>query len=100
MQKYAIVRIKGHQYRVSEGDEILVDKAEEKEVKAEVLLSVNDDKVLIGKPILKDVVVKTKILGEEKGDKIRIFTYKSKSRYRKTRGFRAQYTKLLIQKIS
>ena len=99
MKKYAIIKLQGHQYQVSENEEILVDKLT-KGKEPEVLLLVDGDKVKIGKPTLKDVSVKIKIIGEEKGDKIRVFKYKGKSRYRRARGFRSQYTRILIEKIS
>ncbi|MBU0998076.1 50S ribosomal protein L21 [Patescibacteria group bacterium] len=99
MKKYAIIKLQGHQYQVSENDEILVDKMSEgKEL--EVLLFVDGDKVKVGKPTLKDVSIKIKVINEEKGDKIKVFKFKSKSRYRRHRGFRAQYTRLLVEKIS
>ncbi|KKR86969.1 MAG: 50S ribosomal protein L21 [Candidatus Woesebacteria bacterium GW2011_GWB1_41_10] len=102
MQKYAIIRLQGKQYRVSEKDEILVDKILDlKKVEPEVLLISDDGKVKVGKPVLKDVKVKTKILVEmEKGEKIDVYKFKAKSRYRRHTGFRPHYTKLLIEKIS
>ena len=99
MKKYAIIKLQGHQYQVSESDEILVDKMP-KGKELEVLLFVDGEKIKVGKPILKDVSVKIKVVNEEKGDKIKVFKYKSKSRYRKKKGFRAQYTRILIEKIS
>lgn len=99
MKKYAIIKFQGHQYQVSEKEELLVDKITDKN-EPEVLLFVNGEKVKVGKPTLKDVVVKIKVLNDEKGEKIRVFKYKSKSRYRKQRGFRPQYSKILIEKIS
>ena len=99
MKKYAIIKLQGHQYQVSENDEILVDKMPEgKEL--EVLLFVDGDKVKVGKPTLKDVSIKIKAINEEKGDKIKVFKFKSKSRYRRHRGFRPQYSRILIEKIS
>ena len=98
--KYAVIRLKGHQYCVSEGEEILVDKIGSDKIDPEVLLFVDKDKVLIGKPVLKEIKVKLKVISEEKGEKIRVLKYKAKSRYRKVRGFRAQQTKILIEKIS
>lgn len=98
--KYAVVKISGHQYKVSEKDEVLVDRLVEKKVEPEVLLVVNDDKVSVGKPKVAGAKVSVKILGEEKGEKIDVRKYKAKSRYRKHIGFRPQYTRLLIQKIS
>ena len=99
--KYAVVRIQGHQYKVAEGEEVLVDKiADPKKVEAEVLLVAVDGKTKIGKPTVKGAKVTFKVLkDEEKGEKIHVRKYKSKSRYRKHTGFRAQYTRLLVQKI-
>lgn len=101
MLKYAVVRINGKQYRVSEGQEVLVDKFVDTKSEPEVLLLVSDEKVSVGKPTLKGVKIKVKIVSEmEKGEKIDILKYKAKSRYRKRIGFRPQYTRLLIQSIS
>lgn len=102
MDKFAVIRIKGKQYRVSEGDEILVDKLKDvTKIEPEVLLLVDGDKIEIGTPLLTKIKVKIKVLVEfEKGIKIRVFKYKAKSRQRKHIGFRPQYTRLLIEKIS
>lgn len=100
MAKYAVLRIKGHQYKVIEGEEILVDKIEG-QPEAEVLLVADEAKVEIGKPIVKSAKVTLKVVKElEKGEKIDVIKYKSKSRYRKHIGFRAQLTRLLVQKIN
>jgi large subunit ribosomal protein L21 len=99
--KYAVVKIKGHQYQISEKDEILVDFLDKDKPEFEVLLLVDGDKVSVGKPTLKDVKIEVKVLKEEeKGTKIRVIKYKSKSRYRKVRGFRPKFTRLLVEKIS
>ena len=101
MAKYAVIRIQGKQYKVSEGQEILVDKMNDLKVVPEVLLYVNDEEVIVGKPVLADIKVKIKVITElEKGEKLDIYRFKSKSRYRKHTGFRPQYTRLLIEKIS
>lgn len=97
---YAVLRIKGHQYKVSEGQEILVDRIGDSKLEFDVLLISKDGKVKVGKPTVKDAKVAIKVLGEEKGEKIDVLKYKSKSRYRKHIGFRSQLTRLLIQKIS
>ena len=97
---YAVLRIKGHQYKVSEGQEILVDKIGDAKVEADILLVSKDGKIKVGKPFVKDAKVTIKVLGEEKGEKIDVYKYKSKSRYRRHTGFRSQLTRLLVQKIS
>jgi large subunit ribosomal protein L21 len=70
-------------------------------VTPEVLLVAEGDKVEVGTPVLKDAKVTVKVLVElEKGEKVDIFKYKAKSRERRHVGFRAQYTRLLVEKIS
>lgn len=100
MAKYTVIRVGGKQYRVEEKQEILVDKlADPKKVDSETLLVVDGEKVEVGKPTLK-TVVKLKVISEmEKGEKVDIYKFKAKSRYKKHVGFRPQYTKLLVEKI-
>lgn len=102
VNKFVVLRIAGKQYKVSEGEEFLVDLLEDtKKVSYEVLLLADGDKVEVGTPVLEKVKVDLKVLAEEeKGDKLKVFKYKAKSRYRKTKGFRPKYTRLLLQKIS
>jgi len=102
MSKYAVIKIKGTQYKVAEGEEILVDRLGEKEKpEAKVLLVSQDGNVKVGKPEVRGAKVTFKVLEPEvKGEKITVFKYKAKSRYRKKRGFRPVYTKLLVEKIS
>jgi large subunit ribosomal protein L21 len=97
---YAIIRIKGKQYKVSQGDEILVDKTEEKAPKCDVLLVVGDKEVKIGKPLVSDAKVILKIVEQVKGKKISVQKFKAKSRYRRKIGFRPQLTKMLVEKIT
>lgn len=104
--KYAVVRIGGKQYKAEEGKTLLVDKLRDpKKVGYEVLLVVNPASrasgVKVGKPVLKDVSVKFKVVSEiEKGEKVEIYKFKAKSRYKRHTGFRPQFTKLLVEKIS
>ncbi len=100
MTKYAVIRIKRSQFKVAEGDEILVNKLNSDKVDPEVLLVVDGEKADIGKP-LTSAKVTLKVLKEvEKGEKVKVMKYKSKSRYRKTTGFRPKYTRLQVVKIS
>ena len=99
--KYAVIKIKGTQYKVSEGDEILVDKLGSEKIETEVLLVVNGDKVKVGKPQVVDAKIKLKVLEKEiKGKKLTVQKFKAKSRYRRKYGFRPQYSKLLVEKIT
>lgn len=102
MDKYAVVKLAGKQYQVSEGKEILVDKLiDPKKFDVDVLLFVDGETVKVGKPTLTDVKVGFKVVTEiEKGEKVEIYKFKAKSRYRKHTGFRPKYTRLLVEKIT
>lgn len=99
--KYAVIRLQGRQYKVSEGQELLVDKMNDLKLTPEVLLVADGDKVQVGKPVVKDAKVTIKILKDmEKGEKIEVYHFKAKSRYKKHTGFRPQFTRVLVEKIS
>jgi len=102
MAKYAVIRLQGHQFKVEEKEEFLVDRLiDPKKIEAEVLLVADEGKVKVGKPTVKDAKVTLKVVAEEvKGEKLYIWKFKAKSRYRRKTGFRPKYTKLLVQKIS
>ncbi|MHA2055983.1 MAG: 50S ribosomal protein L21 [Candidatus Hodarchaeales archaeon] len=101
MPKYAVLRIKGNQYLVKEGEEVLVDKLDSGKPHIEVLLFVNNKKVKIGNPVIKSAKIEVKVLKqEEKGKKIYVRKFKAKSRYRRKYGFRPHYSRLLVKNIS
>lgn len=101
MANYAVIRIKGRQYKVSEGDDLLIDKQQDGKVEPEVLLLVKEDKVSIGKPKVAGATVKLKVAKEiEKGEKIEVLKYRAKSRYRKRTGFRPLFTRVTVEKIT
>ena len=96
--------ISGSQYKVEEGQQITVDNLNLKETDTaktdKVLLAVNDNKVQLGSPYLNNASVEYQVLKNYQGRKLRVFKYKAKSRYQKTRGFRAQLTDIKILKIN
>jgi len=103
MKRFAIVEISGHQYQVCEEDELLVDSLDNKvgdKIKLDQILLKVFDKVEIGQPYLEKKVIEAEIIDQIKGKKIRVATYKSKSRYRRVKGFRPHLTKLKITKIN
>lgn len=101
--KYAVIAISGTQYKVEENQTITVDKLDLKEGETsstdQVLLNVDGDKVTVGTPTIKNTSVEYKVLKHYQGEKLHVFKYKSKSRFRKTTGFRAQLTDIQILKI-
>lgn len=99
--KYAVIAIAGSQYQVEEGQTITIDKLNpEITITDKVLLYVNEKDVKIGNPTVENTSVEFKILKNYQGDKIKIFKYKSKSRYRRHYGFRPQLVDIQITKIN
>jgi len=99
---YAVVKTGGKQYRVEEGQYLLVERLSADEgatVALEPLLFSSDDSVFDADG-LKQVKVSAKVLAHEKGKKIRVFKFKPKRGYKRTTGHRQQLTRIEITEIS
>jgi len=100
---YAIIKTGGKQYKVAEGDEVIVEKLEVTEGDSvtfeEVLTIVDGENVKIGQPLVKGAKVSGKVVKNGKGPKIRIFKFKHKTNYRRRQGHRQPFTKVKIEKI-
>nr|WP_044200681.1 50S ribosomal protein L21 [Oscillochloris trichoides] len=100
---YAIIRDRGMQYRVEKGQVInidLLDVEPGSQIElGEVLLVGNGDTVRVGAPLVSGAVVKAEVLGVKKGEKIIVFRYRNKKRYRRRTGHRQQYTEIKISDI-
>ncbi len=100
--KYAVVKTGGKQYKVSVGQILEVEKLVsdgQSVVFEEVLLVIDGDKVELGMPTVPGLKVYADVVAEVKGDKIEVFKYKSKSRYRKHTGHRQKYTQVKVTGI-
>lgn len=101
---FAIVRVAGKQYRVEEGSRVLVNRLEAEEGSvvddAEVLLIGEDGNVRVGAPVVEGAKVSATVVRHTKGQKIRVFKYKSKKNYRRRIGSRAHQTLLHIDSIT
>ncbi len=98
---YAIIKLGGKQYKVTAGETIIVDKlpAAEPEVEfktTEVLLLQTEKAVKIGAPYVEGASVTLLVAKHFKGDKLRVATYKSKSRSRKVHGHRQHLSKVRV----
>ena len=99
---YAIVTTGGKQYKVSENDIINVEKLDVKvgeEVKLDVLMLVDGDKVTNGNPLVKNAEVIAEVVSHGKEDKIVVFKYKAKKNYRRKQGHRQPFTALKIVSV-
>ena len=98
---YAVIKAGGKQQKVQAGDVIEVEhvRADDGTVEFRPILVVDDEgKTHFGKDAQKAVVV-AKAVGEQKGDKVKVFKYKSKTGYSRRQGHRQKLTVLEIQDI-
>jgi len=116
----AVIKTGGKQYLVKKGDRIRIEKLNgpasagasafakatadksvgKKEITfTDVLLVSKERKVEIGAPLIKGAKVHAKILEQGKGEKVIIFKYKPKKRYKKKAGHRQPYTEIEIKEI-
>ena len=75
---------------MAEGDTVELDR---------VLLVADGERVTVGTPTVDGAKVVATSQGEGKGEKVIVFKYKPKVRYRKKTGHRQRYTRLVIDKI-
>lgn len=101
---YAVIKSGGKQHKVSEGEEILLEKLSLNEgevIEFSEVLAVNKDGNLnVGKPLLEGAVVKGKVLNHLKTKKITVIKMKRRKDYRKKQGHRQNLTKVKIESIS
>jgi len=101
---YALVDIKGKQYKAETGSLLKVDLFENNAGDvlefASVLLVSGEKGTEVGQPYLKGVTVKAVVQEHGRGRKIRIFKYKKRKNYRRTRGHRQSYTLIKVQEIA
>ena len=100
---YAIVNIGGQQFKVSEKQNIYVNRLSDDEGSTvnfeNVLLIDNNGSVTIGNPVVEGASVKAKIVSHLKGDKIIVFKKKRRKGYKNKKGHRQYLTKIEIESI-
>ena len=98
MDTYAIISVGGKQYRVREGETLLVDRLKHgagKSFQPTVLLVGGNG----GTDLSPSVTVTASVVADVKGDKIRIGKYRPKNGYKKHTGFRASLSEIKIESI-
>jgi large subunit ribosomal protein L21 len=100
---YAIFKNGGRQYRAEKGATLELDRQGPKEGEklefAEVVLLHDGTKAEIGKPLVKGAKVLAEVVSNFKGDKIRVFKYRRREGYHRTRGHRSRLTTVKITDI-
>lgn len=101
---YAVIRTGGQQTTVREGETIEINKLAghigSEVVFDEVLLVSDGDATAIGRPTVAGAKVVAEILSQYRGPKIRIYKFKRRKGYSRTKGHRQDYTRVRIKAIS
>lgn len=105
MTDYAIVEHGGKQYRVSPGEELLVERTEpgldagDRLTFERVMLVSHGDSVVVGQPTVEGALVKTEVVRALRGDKIIVFKKKRRKGYKRTQGHRQDYYRVRVESI-
>ena len=99
---YAVIRVGGQQFKVSAGDTIVVDRVDAEEGKSLTFdtLAVRTGSGEFDAEAARHAKVKAKVDEHVLGEKIKVFTYKPKSTFKKTKGHRSRLSKLTIESIT
>ena len=96
---YAIVETSGRQFKVAEGDRILVDRMQA-EVGSEIVLDrvllLHGDDLVVGAPVIDGASISARVIEHTKGEKVTSFKFVRTRRYRRRHGYRHSHTTLEI----
>jgi large subunit ribosomal protein L21 len=99
----AVIKTGGKQYKVAPGQKIKIEKIDTQEgemVTFDEVLLIGDEKIIdIGAPMIEGAKVTAKVLKQDKGEKLVIFKYKPKKRYKVKKGHRQFFTEVEITDI-
>jgi large subunit ribosomal protein L21 len=99
---YALVEIKGKQYKAEKGSLLQVDKIEGEtgdKLEFETVLMLSGDDVKVGTPYVDGAKVMVTLEDQTKGKKVRIFKYKRRKNYSLRKGHRQKYTTVRVEDI-
>ncbi len=100
---YAIIKNGGKQYRVSEGDELSLDKMSLEAgsvVEIKEVLAVNAGELKMGAPFIEGAVVTAEVIREGRDRKVVTFKKRRRKDSKVKRGFRRDFTRVRITKIA
>ena len=99
---YAIIATGGKRYKVSEGDEIRVEKLDVEvgsTVTFDQVIAISDKDLKVAGDVANATVTGT-VMDQGKGKKVIVYKYKRKTGYHKKNGHRQLYTQIKIDKIN
>ncbi|WP_096189519.1 50S ribosomal protein L21 [Evansella halocellulosilytica] len=100
---YAIIETGGKQVKVTEGQEVYIEKvdvAEGETVTFDQVILVGGDETKVGTPTVEGATVTGKVEKHGRGKKTIVYKFKAKKNYRRKQGHRQPYTKVVIDKIN
>jgi large subunit ribosomal protein L21 len=100
---YAIIKNGGKQYKVQEGDILLLDKmslAPKTAIEIKEVLAVNDGELKFGAPYIDGAVVTAEVINEGRDKKVITFKKRRRKDSKVKRGFRRDFTRVRITKIA
>jgi len=101
---YAVISSGGKQYKVQEGETVVVERLDGK-VRASivfdhVLMHSDGENVTVGTPVLQNAVVRGHVVDQDKHRKIIVFKYKKRKGYSRKQGHRQPFTRVKIDQIA
>jgi large subunit ribosomal protein L21 len=101
---YAVIKTGGKQYKVAEGDMVLVEKLEPADGEGvefnDVLMLVDGDQVEVGAPFVAGAKVAGKVVEQGRHKKVQIVKFKRRKHHLKRQGHKQLYTKVEITGIA
>ena len=105
MTDYAIIEHGGKQYRVSPGDELLVERTQpdlkqgDDLVFDRVMMVSQGEAVRVGQPVVEGAVVRGQVLAPVRGEKLIVFKKKRRKGYKRKQGHRQDYYRVRVEAI-
>jgi large subunit ribosomal protein L21 len=101
---YAVIESGGTQFTIEEGTQVRIPKIEgsvgDKITLDKVLLISDGDEPTVGSPYLENATVDAELTAQDKDDKVTVYKFKRRTKYRRTKGHRQPFTELRILKIN
>jgi large subunit ribosomal protein L21 len=100
---YAVIQTGGKQYKVAQGDDVMVEKLSGREgdpvIFDKVLMASDGENVQVGKPYLQNAKVLGRLKRQDKSKKVIVFKFKRRKGFRRTRGHRQPFSLVRIEGI-
>lgn len=101
--EFAVIKTGGKQYIVRKGDVLTIEKLDhvgDAITFDQVLLIADEEKAVVGQPLVAGATVSATVVEEGKSDKKIVFRFKAKTRQKTKKGHRQPFTKVKIESIS